>query len=580
MRSFEFVLGVEQIDHATCRGQGGIMLDRLLRTAHGRRRVAVASPVLLIVALLLTAAATASRGDTQASPAGIDSVTLRLTSDWRTLDPMVDAGWVYSWGIASPAYDRLLSVGAGGPNAPLQPYLATSWVQKAKSATFTLRTDAKCTDGHVLTALDVLNSVKRFLFVPKRSGQVKSGPTGGFGPGPYHLHSNNKTHTFSLSLDKPWRNLLVLFANLPIICPSGLAAAASDPHALEAATYGSGPYTLASLNQGDQVVYKLRPDWKWGPPGTSAATMPKTLTYKLVVDQTTATNLFLTGGLDYGVVIGPDVDRLAEQSSLARYAVPNYQVTSLVFNQRQGRIFADPDGEFVRQAVMTAVDRSKFNQAAYRGTGQVSSSNFRPGADCFEPKTRTLIPTPSLDAAKQVLTTHGYTYSGGTLLKGGQQPKIVFLTSQDIGAGADYVFSVLQALGFDVDFQNLARPAYGASFINGNFDLSIQAGNRSSNAAGEAQDTITGPPPPAGLNYSATGYQDAEMQRWVLAANQSPGQGGCKYWSLVQTRMLQKHYIFPMAAPNFDFFGRKGISFPPYIDDSVAYPIYYIKPAK
>jgi ABC-type oligopeptide transport system substrate-binding subunit len=280
------------------------------------------------------------------------------------------------------------------------------------------------------------------------------------------------------------------------------------------------------------------------------------------------------------VIIGADVNRLSGESSLVKQTVPNFQVTNLVFNQRQGRLLSDPAGEVLRQALMTAVSPSKFNQAAYAGTGQVSTSIFRPEADCFEPKTKTLVPATSLDAAKQLLTNAAYSYTGGKLMKNGQTVKVRFLTSQDIGVGADYVFSVLQDLGFEVDYQNLARPGYGSNFINANFDLAIQAGNRSTNAAGEAQDTITGQPPPAGINYSATGYQDAEMQRWVLAANQSPGKGGCKYWSLVQIRELQKHYIFPMAAPNFDFFGRKGIKFPPFIDDSVAYPMYYIKPAK
>jgi peptide/nickel transport system substrate-binding protein len=308
--------------------------------------------------------------------------------------------------------------------------------------------------------------------------------------------------------------------------------------------------------------------------------MPKTVVYKVVADNTTAANLLLTGGLDYGIVLGADVDRLLSNTSFNRYTVPNYQVTSVVFNQRQGRAMSDPDGEVLRKAVRTAVDRTKFNQAAYRGRGQVSPSIFRPAADCFEPKTRTLVPKPNLDAAKALLASGGYTYSGSKLMKGGQQVKVRFLATQNVGAGADYIFSVLQSLGLDVDFQNLAGAAYGSNFINANFDIAIQAGNRSTRASGEAQDTITGSPPPTGLNYSATGYLDAEMQRWIRAGNQNPGNGGCKYWSLAQMRELQRSYILPMVAPNFDFFGRKGISFPPYIDDSVAYPVYYIRPGK
>jgi peptide/nickel transport system substrate-binding protein len=544
-----------------------------------RQRVNVS--FALLAALLVGVAAIAATADgADGRKQGQGTTTLRVDRDWPSLDPYVDAGFTGGWAVVAPGYDRLISIGPKGAAAPYVPYLATSWVQKAKSIVFRLRRDARCTDGHALTPVDVLNSVKRFIEVPKRNGSLQSTGIGGtFGQGPVHLRASNKAGTFTLSVEKPFRGLLATFSYLPIICPAGLAAARTDPRALEGAIYGSGPYQLVSATHGDRIVYKLRSGWTWGPPGTTTKTMPETLVYRVVTDETAAANLLLVGDLDYATVSGPDVSRLLASQSLKHTALPNYQAQTVVFKMREGGIFADPGGAKLREAIFAAIDPQAWNRAAFSGRGTVSPSVIRPGGDCFDPKTRTLVPKPSVERAKQILAADGWRLQDGKLTKAGRTAQITLLMSPLMNSGPDYIFGVLNELGFDVDFRNLSGAGYGTAVLGSNFDITVFRATRFQREGDQNLNVLTGFPPPAGSNYGFTGYQDAELRRWVNAAFQNPGKGGCKYFSLVQQRMLQRHYVVPLAAANFDFFGRKGTTFPPATTDGFPMPVYYIKTA-
>jgi peptide/nickel transport system substrate-binding protein len=503
-------------------------------------------PALAVVATLsLATAALAVR----AQPKALSSLTVRINADWATLDFMTRVTQS-SVDPAAPAYDRLVALSPD--EKKYVPYLATSWTQTSKKVTFTLRRDAKCTDGHVLTAVDVLNSFKHFIFVPKTVASAASSPVGGWGPGPYHIHANNKKSLFTLAVDKPYRNLLSLFANIGVVCPAGLAAVQTDPRALEAAVYGSGPYTLDSALHGNQISYKLRPDWKWGPPGTSAKTMPQQLTFKVITDETTAANLLLTGGLDVSDIAGADVDRLLGNAALVHKTVPNYYVQSLIMNMRPGRVLADD--EKLRQAIMTAVDPKAWNAAADAGRGTLVTSVFPTDLECYDPKTKALMPKPSIDVAKQLMQQGGWTFTAGKAFKNGQQLKLTVLGNPSMNAGPDYLTSVMQQLGADVTESVLAQAAYNNATLNGNFDVQGLRGNRSLPNPGDNFSALWGPASPGGLNLAFTGGGDPDYLRFVNAGYQNAGAGGCKYFALAQQQILKKHYALPMVQANTDLF--------------------------
>jgi peptide/nickel transport system substrate-binding protein len=531
----------------------------------------------LALALVLCGALAALTATALGANRASSVVSMRLSVDTPTLDAYQDAGRGSPWAVMSPAYDRLVARSPNGPK--IRPYLAKSWVQKAKSVTFTLRKDATCTDGHKLTAVDVLNSVKLFLNVPKRSGTVSVNNAGTWGPGPFHLHASNKRGTFFFGTEKPWRNILGAFSNFPIVCPNGIAAVRANPRAMETAMFGSGPYTLESYKPGDQIVFKLRPQWHWGPPGTSTKTMPDTLIYKVLTNNTTAANLLATGDLTYGLVEGQDVDRLLTMP-LTHQVVQNQLVSALGMNQAAGRVFSGADGAKLREAVFTAIDRQKFNQAWLDGKGINATSTIRHDAECFDPKTKSMVPASgNVDRAKQILANAGFSTSGGKLTKNGQRvPQITLLMSTVMNAAPEYVNSVLNELGFDVNFRNLDATTYGTSVVQGNFDVTVFRGARLNPEAGEQLGIYTGlGPSKGGTNYASIGIEDPEYSRLAIAASQNPGAGGCRYFALVQERQLRNFWLLPLVEVNQDYFGQKGIFFPWGAVDASAYGTYYIK---
>jgi peptide/nickel transport system substrate-binding protein len=311
--------------------------------------------------------------------------------------------------------------------------------------------------------------------------------------------------------------------------------------------------------------------------------MPDTLVYKIIDNNTTAANLLLTGELNFGVVEGADIQRLRGSSSLSRQIVRNQLVSSLFLNQRSGRVFADPGGAKLREAVFNAVDRGKVNQSWLDGTGTITPSVIRPEAECFDPKTKTMVPaTGSIDRAKQILTAAGYSWVNGKLTKGGDRvPRIRLLMTTQMNAAPEYVNAVLNDLGFDVEFSNLDATAYGAAFVQGNFDVTMVRGTRLAPEAGEQLSVYTGEPSPVGTNYSAIGVQDPEFQRLVKAGYQNPGHGGCKYFALVQERMLKNFWVLPLVGQNNEYYGTKGYFFPnASVDAGGAFPVYFIKVSK
>jgi peptide/nickel transport system substrate-binding protein len=542
-----------------------------------RVRVAVGACLLSIAFAALSGAGASptSAADTAAAT----TLNVRLPLDYPSLDPMVDAVNSIGWAAVKPGYDYLVAIKKDGKG--FEPYLATSWTQTPKSITFKVRRDARCTDGHALTPVDMLNSIKRFIFVQKRGGSAANTSVGGLGPGPYHLRASNKLGTLRVALDKPWRNLMGIFAGLPMICPAGLKALETDPRALETRVFGSGPYTLVSAQHNDKISYRLRPAWKWGPRGTTSRGMATNLNFRVVIDPTTAANLLVTGGLDIATLAGPDVGRLLSNSAIGYSKAANWVVAGLMFNMRPGRMFENGDGDTLRQAIFAAVDPKAFNAAVYDGRGHISPSIFRKDMECYDKATEQLRAAPSISRAKQILTSGGYTIVNGRLSKAGRPvQKINLLSSTSFFPnGGAYVLTVLRELGFDAELNDLGA-TYGPTAIGGNFDLYVLFANRPSPEPGSQMNSLQGAPSPAGSNIGGTGAGDPLWTRYYNAALQNVGAGSCRYFALVQKMLIQKQYYVPLVSPSYDVFYRKSkiVGAPPtWPPDAFGFPWFHVK---
>ena len=307
---------------------------------------------------------------------------------------------------------------------------------------------------------------------------------------------------------------------------------------------------------------RLRPDWKWGPEGLTAQSpgLPEQITFKVVTNETTAANLLVTGGLDLGLVAGPDVDRLLANKDLTNKKVIAPQSFNLVFNHSSGRPTADPK---VREALMSAIDRNAWNRIVYKGRGFSSPSFLGPTADCYDASVAQYLPkNPSPDNAKKILLAAGWTVgANGKLEKNGQPLVINFVaTTAAVGGGPDYLDSVWDSAGITVKYDVLDFNSWLQRQLKSDFDALVQQYSSDTPNPEGAIQAFLGPTPPAGLNLPKTTDPEAEME--LKLAQTTVGTERCKHWSNVQRLLLQNFNLLPLAAPATQWFSR-GLDFLP-----------------
>lgn len=472
----------------------------------------------------------------------------RLLGTWGRLDPQM-AGSQDSSQITMGLYDTLLALVDG----KVVPYLATSWSQTPTSVKFTLRRDATCSDGTPVTATVVADSFRRLLITnaAKSATQLAA-----FGPGPYAVTADDSTATVTVSIGRPFSGLIYAFTqpvgSAAIICPAGISNSAS----LDTKPAGSGPFTLESILAGDTATLVARSDWHWGPNGltTKSPGFPQKIVYKVVVNDTTAANLLITGGLDVAVINGVDNARLASESSLLHRAAHGFFATEIIFNQSEGRPTAD---QTVRQALTTAIDTVAFGKATYYA-GTPTTSFLAPDARCFDPSTKALLPKGDPAKAKQVMTDGGYQLGsdGKFRDKSGKLVTINLAAGVHHNTGPDYLTSQFEAAGFDVKLNKTDAGSFARAYLSGNFDVTISQGPADTpdpNGSG-LLGLYSGTPAPTGANATRKDYSNIDSE--IAAANASSGAESCKHWAAVQQELLKRFIILPTVAVDYQWYGR------------------------
>lgn len=515
------------------------------------RAVGAISLVLALGICSLAVASTAAPSTSRLSAS--TSAVYGSTSDPGTLDWQV-RGSTVTYQASFPAYDRLVSWDRD--TKKIVPYLATSWkivpANRPKSITFQLRRDATCSDGSRVTPLVILNSFKRWITVRK----IQDGMPNLFGKGPYHLSINQKKWTFTFRSETPYAQMLAGFAAAGIVCPNGLAAAAKDPSALQLAQYGSGPYELVQYVPKQKIEWKKRPEWKWGPPGTNIKNMPDSLTWRIVSDTSTLSNLIVTGEVDFAAVAGPDAIRLAGMSSLVHKRTPNYIPVGMVFNQSASALTSN---ENVRAAIMTAYDRNEFMQAGFGKSYVVTNSYFGPPMACYDKNLGAIAPKMSVSRARQYLQAAGYQLSGNVMMKDGKPLKIVLLASPSYFGGiGQYLASKLQDVGFDVELHDYPAATWVSNLTSGNYDVSLFTAFQTAPVPFFQGLQYYGPP---SLQNFKGNYGAGVPNFWHLALLTSQ-YTDCKWALQLQELAIKRHVIDPVGMFVSDAFGTKKWDFP------------------
>lgn len=480
---------------------------------------------------------------THKGPGG--TLTERLTGDWDSFDPKLHQ--IQGVAVRRAVYDNLVATDASGK---IIPYLAKSWQQTATSITFTVRTDAICSDGTRLTPTMIANAVRYYVSKSSFSNYE-------FGPGPYTVTGDDGAGTVTMVSQVPYSDMLYGFLEVSISCPAGLA----NPSLFQEQPSGSGPYTLVSAVHGDQATFKLRSEWKWGPAGITAQTdgLPSTLVFKVVVNDSTAANLLHTGALDLTPMSGLDIPRLVADKSVTHKTVNAFDAALVSMNEGAGHPTAD---ETVRRALVTAVDPNGWNKAAYNGYGAVSPNVLTPTAQCYDASTAKLLPKPSTSDAKQILIKAGYTVGGdGKLTRDGKTLSVRLVGYSSQNAGPEYLLEQFQAAGFDVQPSFVDYATFAAILRSGNWDVMVPNYFAFDSRPDPDAAFFSGLPYPQGTNFASIADPAVDQAKAAGLLDFPPA--SCKSWQTFWRTLISNHHLLPLSAPANFWFAKPGVDYIP-----------------
>jgi peptide/nickel transport system substrate-binding protein len=522
-----------------------------------RLRAALLSAAAVVMATSCGTGA-APQGGSQASVPPGGTANVRIRGPVGTLELTTTQLNVTAIAVAQSLYDTLVAL---DPDTALPiPYLARSWSQTPTEIVFRLRTDATCADGTPVTATVVKNSLDAFI---KSSPAVATT----IGAGPFTVAANDSAATVTFSSKTPNSEMIYGFtqAGMGIMCPAGLV----DTSQQRRKSFGSGPFVIDSFSEGVSFTVRVRPEWKWGPKGTTARTpgFPDRIVFKSVDNETTAANLLLTGGLDISEVSGLDVERLLADRSVINRSQSNAVASPLLMQMSPGRVAAD---EAVRRAIFTALDPTAFNRVQNNGRGRVPTGGFLvKGARCYDDSLGKLMPQHSADRAAQILTAAGYVAGPDKKFSKNGKPLALQVLGQQVGlTGAEYISETLNAVGFTATLNVVDAAQFSTLVRTLNFDVTQLTIGSQTSTWGAYLPFIAGGKLVTQGGVNRTGVFDPVIDQAYssyLSATSSADQ--CRYMSEFQRQLLQGYDVMPMVAGTTDFFAR---NFAPY---SVAWQI-------
>jgi peptide/nickel transport system substrate-binding protein len=461
--------------------------------------------------------------------------TQMITSDPGNLHPL-RAVQIVTNQVLPFAYDTLIGI---DQNGRVTSQVAERWKATPKRVTFTLRPDVTCSDGTKLKASDVA-AVFEWVKVPKNQSSVIGN---NLPSADYEVKADDAARTVTISMAQPFGFLLQGAGTVPILCPKGLA----NPKSVARATDGTGPFKLVDSVADDHLTFEARPEYKWGPGGktNSDPGVPDEVVFRVIQNQSTATNLLLSGELNSADISGPDTARLKGRG------FQEVEVLSgpydLFFNQREGHPGADPK---VRQALATALDLEQLMKVITEGEGERPTSlSLLAPRPCRIDTVEGQMPKRDLEAAKALLDEAGWTAGpDGKRAKDGQPLTITltFLVGEPAyDAAMELVRSWWGDLGVDVKLESRDANAYTEALFAGN-DWDVAGLNLMTTFPSVTTPFVSGPASPEGQNFSA--IQNDEYDRLAQQAAGTVGQEGCEVWAQSEQALFRNFDVVPVAA--------------------------------
>ncbi|MDF2444345.1 MAG: peptide/nickel transport system substrate-binding protein [Subtercola sp.] len=336
-------------------------------------------------------ATNADTGSASADGAAQSTVTVALTDEPSSLDPLFDTN-LPALNVFYNVFDQLATIDATGA---VVPRLATSWTKSDDLMTwvFTLRDDAKFSDGTAVTADDVVFTYETAKNDPKSNlGGYLSDMTSVVATSPTEV-------TFTLAAPfAPWdrQTTLVPIVDKAAYTSMGAAEFAKKP-------VGSGPYSVEKWVKGDSITL-TRNDSYWGNKGEYA-----TVVFTPVPDETTRANSVQSGDLDIALLGPSQVSAVKASNTVDVVDQQSNRILYTGFNAK-AKWLDDPN---IRKAIDEAIDRTSLSDDLLNGS--VTPTSQLVAAATFGFDTTNSATAFDLDAAKTLIAASGYDGSAITL---------------------------------------------------------------------------------------------------------------------------------------------------------------------
>ena len=364
--------------------------------------------------------------------------------------------------LMNNVYETLVGIDQEGSLVPL---LAQSWSVSEDGLVyeFTLRQDVTFSNGQPLTSADVVASFDRV------STDWQTALAASFDV--IEQTQALDTYTVQVTLTRPSNQWLYFAATaVGAIFPADLTGIDLQTQAI-----GTGPFTVAHVEQGDHIRLQARSDYWGGQPYLD------TITVRYILDASAAVNALRAGDADMlvGVASGEQVRVFADEAAQmaadpsvtepaggqqARWQVIEGSSTGEVlwsFNNRR-EPFTDIR---VRQAFAHAVDRQLVMEFATAGYGQLVGAMVTPQDPFFEDLSGLFPFDP--ERARELLAEAGY---ADGLTVNLEVPNLGYAIT-----AAEVIYSQLGQVGVTVNIEVVEFPAVWLDrvFRNHDFDMSI-----------------------------------------------------------------------------------------------------------
>lgn len=400
----------------------------------------------------------------------------------QTFNPYVSTSLGAVENMQSLTYEPLLEFNLMQPTAKPTPWLAAAYTfsNGGKTLTFTIRPGVKFSDGKPMTSADVAFTFN-LLIKNKALSSVAPGPT----PLPTSATAPNAS-TAVLTFPQPEYANLFLIASTYIL-PQHIWQGVSNPSTYaDANPVGTGPYELGSYSS-QKVTFKQNP-YYWQ---KSMVHVPEVI-FPSYVSNTTANPALDSGQIGYAGnnvanvqsnFLSASQDNHTWTSSQPWFASNN--VVTLWLNVTKAPL-NDPK---VRLAISAGINRSQLSsqgETSYEPPATSSSGLLLPVDNSLLKSSYANDLSPGGDAAKvsQLLTSDGYTKTGGKWMKNGQPIKFSIedpSSYTDYATDAALIATQLSTEGFEVSFDGVQATQWNADFPVGNFQSMIHWGQQGPN---------------------------------------------------------------------------------------------------